>query len=170
MNKGLLRNIVVAINGSQSSVQAAMYGIILSRQYSLNMKAVYVVDTATIKFLTSQNFLVSEEKDSYEVQLKADGKTYLDYVENLASSKGLKIEIELREGSVWTEIINAADECEADMILLGGHEPSDKYANGKRTDPYRSVAVTTRNSIVNYARCPVLVIHKPEIEALFKIL
>lgn len=169
MIKPLLKNIIVAINGTQSSVQAAMYGIMLAKQYSLNMKAVYVVDTATIKFLTSQNFLVSEEKDSYEIDLKRDGKTYLDYVQNLAKSKGVQIETELRSGSVWAEIVNSADESEADLILIGGHESKRKFANSMDTEPRRSTATTTRNSIVNYAHCPVLVIHKPEIEALFKI-
>ena len=102
MNKNpLLKKIIVAINGSESSVQAAMYAIMLSKQYSLALKAVYVVDTATIKFLTNSKFLVSEEKDSYESDLKRDGKTYLEYVKNLAKSKGMEIETELREGSVW---------------------------------------------------------------------
>ena len=85
MNKNpLLKKIIVAINGSESSVQAAMYAVMLAKQYSLALRAVYVVDTATIKFLTSSKFLVSEEKDSYETDLRRDGKTYLEYVKNLA--------------------------------------------------------------------------------------
>lgn len=164
----LLKNIIVAVNGSDSSMQAAMYAIMMAKQYSLNLKAVYVVDTATLKFLTSSNFLVSEEKDSYESDLSHDGKTYLEYVQNLAKSKGLEIQTELRSGSVWAEIIKAADEFSADMILLGGHESKDKF-KAIETAPHRSVAATARSEIVNYAHCPVLVIHKPKIDALFKI-
>lgn len=164
----LLKNIIVAVNGSESSMQAAMYAIMMAKQYSLNLKAVYVVDTATLKFLTSSNFLVSEEKDSYEADLRHDGKTYLEYVKNLAKSKGLEIQTELRDGSVWAEIIKAADEFSADMILLGGHETKDKF-KAMETAPHRSVAATARSEIVNYAHCPVLVIHKPKIDALFKI-
>ena len=102
-----------------------MYAVMLAKQYSLVLRAVYVVDTATIKFLTSSKFLVSEEKDSYETDLRRDGKTYLEYVKNLAKSKGMEIETELREGSVWAEIIKAADDFSADMILLGGRFESD---------------------------------------------
>lgn len=169
MSNLLLNRILVAINGSQSSVQAAMYGIMLAKQYSLELKAVYVVDTATIKFLTSQKFLVTEEKNSFENDLKRDGNTYLEYIRNLAKSKGVKIEVELREGSVWAEIVEAASQWESDMILIGGHEAKDKLVKSVDKEPCRSVAATTRSSIVSYAHCPVLVIHKPEIEALFKI-
>ncbi len=169
MNKNpLLKKIIVAINGSESSVQAAMYAIMLAKQYSLALKAVYVADTDTVKFLTSSKLLVTEEKESYENDLKRDGKTYLEYVKNLAKSKGIEIETELRQGSVWAEIIKAADEVSADMILLGGHESKDRLkVIESRTR--RSVAATARSEIVNYAHCPVLVIHKPQIEALFKI-
>lgn len=169
MNKNpLLKKIIVAINGSESSVQAAMYAIMLAKQYSLALKAVYVADTDTVKFLTSSKLLVTEEKESYENDLKRDGKTYLEYVKNLAKSKGIEIETELRQGSVWAEIIKAADEVSADMILLGGHESKDRL-KVIESRARRSVAATARSEIVNYAHCPVLVIHKPQIEALFKI-
>ncbi|MDE5897854.1 MAG: universal stress protein [Treponemataceae bacterium] len=168
MSKPLLKTIVVAINGSQSSIQAAMYGIILAKQHSLRMKAVFVVDTATIKYLTNYKFFAAEERDAYETDLQNDGNKYLEYVLNLAKSKGVKIDTELRSGSVWTEIIHAADEAHADMILIGGHHNAD----GSYIAPHsghRSVISIARSEIVEYAHCPVLVIHKPEIEALFKI-
>lgn len=169
MSKPFLKNIIVAVNGTQSSVQAAMYSIILAKQYNLSVKAVFVVDTATIKFLTNSRFLVSDEKNSFEEDLKRDGKNALDYVSSLAKSKGVKLETELRSGSVWAEIINAADEYEADMIIMGGHESKSKMVQSLDASPHRSVAATARSEIVKYAHCPVLVVHKPEMEALFKV-
>ena len=79
MAKPLIKNILVAINGSQSSIQAAMYGIILAKQNDFNMKVVYVVDTATIKFLTASKLFINEEKESYEV----DGKVLLRFIKVL---------------------------------------------------------------------------------------
>ena len=163
MAKPLIKNILVAINGSQSSIQAAMYGIILAKQNDFNMKVVYVVDTATIKFLTASKLFINEEKESYEADLNSDGKKYLEYVTSLAKSKGVIIETELRTGSVYTEVVNAADAFEADMILIGGNN-SFKPESGRH-----SIQATARSEIVNFAHCPVLVIHKPEIEGLFKI-
>ena len=92
MGKPFLKKILVAINGTHSSVLAAMYGIILAKQYQLKMKVVFVVDTATIKYLINFKFLVSDEKDAYKNDLKKDGQNYLDYVVNLARTKGVKIE------------------------------------------------------------------------------
>ena len=167
MGKPFLKKILVAINGTHSSVPAAMYGIILAKQYQLKMKVVFVVDTATIKYLINFKFLVSDEKDAYKNDLKKDGQNYLDYVVNLARTKGVKIEPELREGSVSSEVITAADEFGSDLILVGGHNDPGSYIQGNQTK--KSSAVTVRNEIVNYAHCPVLVVHKQDVEELFKI-
>lgn len=168
MSKSFIKNIVVAINGSHSSVQAAMYAVIMAKQYACKVKFVYVVDIATIEFLRKCNFLVADEKNSYETDLTNNGKTYLDYAVNLALSKGVQADSELRKGSVVSELISAADEVKADMILLGGHETKENYIQ-KETIRH-NVQATSRSEIVKFAHCPVLVIHKPDIEALFKIL
>ena len=117
--------------------------------------------------MASSNFFVDEEKDYYLESLRKDGKTYLNYAENLAKSKGLVVETELREGSVWSEIIKSADESNTDMILIGGHENNNMISGS--IENRKSFAATARSEIATFAHCPVLIIHKPEIEALFKI-
>lgn len=168
MSKPLIKNILVAVDGSKASIQAAKYGIILAKQYKFSLKAVFVVDTATLKFLTSSRFFVTEESQSYELNLREDGKKYLDYVSNLAKTKGLKIETELLEGTVWSEIVKSADAFHADLILLGGKQvKQNNYAEGltKRI----STKVTVRNEVSDLAHCPVVQVHKPEVEDLFKL-
>mgnify|MGYP003299173207 FL=1 len=118
MIKPLFNNILVVINGSEASIQAAQYGVLMARLYRCDMKAIYVVDTATLKELTISKFFVSEESSEYEKSLTEDGKRYLNYVENLAKAKGIKIETELRKGSVWSEVIAYADDSKSDLILL----------------------------------------------------
>ena len=122
MIKPLFNNILVVINGSEASIQAAQYGVLMARLYRCDMKAIYVVDTATLKELTISKFFVSEESSEYEKSLTEDGKRYLNYVENLAKAKGIKIETELRKGSVWSEVIAYADDSKSDLILLGEHK------------------------------------------------
>ena len=61
MIRPLYRNVLVLINGSESSIYAAKYGILMSKLYRCNLKAIYVVDTATLKQLTLNKFFVSEE-------------------------------------------------------------------------------------------------------------
>ncbi|MBR1723087.1 MAG: universal stress protein, partial [Treponema sp.] len=125
MIKPLLQKIIVAVNGSQSSVHAAMYGIMLSKQYKCTLKAVYVVDISTLKQLTMSRIFIEEESNEYEIRLEEDGRRYLSYLEKMANEKGVKIETELKKGAVWSELIKSAEDFDADLILVGGREFSD---------------------------------------------
>ncbi|MCR5045600.1 MAG: universal stress protein [Treponema sp.] len=168
MIKALVKNVLVAINGSQSSIHAAMYGIILAKQYHFNLKFIYVVDTATLKRLTIGKFLIKEESDTFESNLHSDGEKYLDYVTSLAKKKGVKAEAELREGSVWVEVVKAADAFGAKLILLGGH-PSRYAVTGKVSDDSTIFSKTDKDIILN-ANCSTLVVYEPKIEELYRIL
>jgi len=167
MNKPLFNRIVVAVNGSQSSIHAAMYGILMAKTYHLEMKIVYVVDVATIKQLTLSKFFVADERETYEANLTADGDRYLTYVGDLAKSKSVNAELELRKGAVWSEIITVADEYRADLILLGGRESDTGYETG--TAAHRNVVSASRSEIISSAHCSVLVVKQKDIEQLFKI-
>ena len=96
MARTFFKKVIVAVNGRLSSIHASMYAIMMARTYNLSLKFVYVVDTATIKYLTMNKLL--------------------------AASKGVKADTELRNGGVFTEIIKVAEEYESDLILLGGRE------------------------------------------------
>lgn len=73
MIKPLVKNVLVAVNGSEASIHALMYGIILAKQQHINLKAVFVVDTATLKQLTLTKFFVADESENYEENLITDG-------------------------------------------------------------------------------------------------
>lgn len=167
MIKPLVKNILVAINGSESSVHAVMYGIIMAKSYHLNIKFVYVVDTATIKRLTLSKFLVQDENAAFEANLRADGEKYLDYAVQLAKQKGVKAERELREGSIWVEVVSAATAFDAKLILLGGR-PSRFAVTGQAADESAVFSRTDKEIILN-SNCSTLVVYEPKIEQLFRI-
>ena len=166
MIKPLIQKVVVAVNGSEQSIHAAMYGILLSKQYKCELKAIYVVDTSTLKQLTMSKFFYEEESRHYEQRLEDDGKRYLSYLEKLAKEKGVKIETELKKGAIWSELIKAAEDFGANLILLGGKEhPNDTAQNSVRHDKMS----VTNAEIIGSASCNVLVVREPDIEKLFKI-
>ena len=165
MIKPLFQNIIVAVNGSEQSIHAAMYAILMAKLYKSHIKVVYVVDTATLKKLTLSKFFVSDESVSYEKNLSDDGYRYLSYVADLAKSKGIEIDTELRKGAVWSEIITAADEAKAGLILLGGN-PAIANFDGKIKHDATSMA---NSEIIGSANCSVLVVREPKIEQLFKL-
>ena len=164
MGKSFFKKIIVAVNGNQSSIHTAMYAIMMARNYNISLKFVYVIDTATIKYLSMNKFIISEEKTEFEEQLKIDGENCINYVVHLAKSKGVTPEQEVRCGGVFTEIIKAAEEFDADLILLGGN---DQDVN-KKGIKY-SVLSRDQSEVLANSKCPVMIVQKPGIEDQFKI-
>lgn len=160
MIKPLFQKILILINGSESSIHAAQYGILMSKLYRCSTKAIYVVDTATLKQLTLSKIFVAEESFEYEENLKADGMRYLEYVTELAEAKGIKIETELRFGGVWSETVTAADEAETNLILLGGVE-KDRDGDDTLRESYRLILQNTP--------CSVMMVYEKSIEQLYKL-
>jgi nucleotide-binding universal stress UspA family protein len=159
MLKPLFSNIVVSISGSDASILAAKYAIIMSKLYKCWLSAVYVVDIATIRQLTLSKIFIQEESQEYEASLEANGKRYLSFVEELARAKGVKIESELRRGAVYTEILGVAEEKKADLIVLGGWE-KERSARDIISHSHREIMVN--------AKCSVLLVKEPNIDQLYK--
>ncbi|MDR2898097.1 MAG: universal stress protein [Spirochaetaceae bacterium] len=161
MIKPLFQNILINVNSTEASIHAVQYGILMAKLYHCNLKAVYVVDTATLKQLTLNKFFVEEESSEYESNLLSDGAGYLKYVEELAKEKRVPIETEVRKGAIWSEVITAAEEKDAGLILLGGWE--------RDLPDQRDVLSTSYRKILLNARCSVLIVKEKHIEQLYKL-
>jgi nucleotide-binding universal stress UspA family protein len=159
MMKPLFSNIVVAISGSDASILAAKYAVVMAKQYRCRLSAAYVVDTATIRQLTLSKIFIQEESLEYERSLEANGARYLAFVEELAHAKGVKIEREIRRGAVYTEILKVADEKKADLIILGGWE-KDRSARDIISHAHREIMVS--------AKCSVLLVKEPGVDQIYK--
>ena len=159
MTKSLFSNIIVAVTGSDASILAAKYAIVMAKTYRCRLSAVYVVDTDTIRQLTLNKIFVQQESQDYEVSLEANGERYLSFVEELARVKGVKIAKELRRGAVHTEILAAADEKKADLIIMGGWE-RDRSAQDIFSHAHREVMLN--------AACSVLLVKEPDIDQIYK--
>jgi nucleotide-binding universal stress UspA family protein len=156
--KSLIQTVVVAVSGSEASVNAAKYGIIMAKLLRLRLVGVYVVDTATLRELLLSKIFVEDESSEYEKSLEDNGRRYLNYVQDLAAKKGVPMEKIMRRGAISTEIVEAADEVGADIILLGGFEESKSI---------HDVLSRQRREIVRNAKCSVLVVKEPAIDAIF---
>ena len=157
--KPFISNIIVAVTGSDASIMAAKYAIVMAKTYNCRLSVVYVVDTATIKQLMLSKIFIQEESIEYEKNITENGERYLAFVEELARAKGVKIEKEIRRGAVYTEILTAADERKADLIVLGGWE-RDRSA--------RDILGHAQREIMIGAKCSVLLVKEPNIEQMYK--
>ena len=155
----LFQSVVVAVSGSEASINAAKYAIVLAKDYNSRVYAVYVVDTATLKELLLSRIFVEEESADYEKSLEQNGQRYLNYVAELAAKKGVHVEKILRRGSISTEVVEVAEDNHASLILIGGYE--DKGI-------VRDAISRQRREIVKHARCSVLVVREPEIDTMYK--
>jgi nucleotide-binding universal stress UspA family protein len=160
MVKSLFSNILVAISGSGASVSAAKYAIIMAKQYRCRLTAVYVVDTATLKQLTFNKIFIAEESAEYEQSLRVNGERYLSYIKDLAEAKGVRMETELREGAIPTQIAHAAEEINADLIILGGYE------KGRAS---KDVISRAHMDILHVAKSTVLTVKDPNVDILYKM-
>jgi nucleotide-binding universal stress UspA family protein len=157
--KNIFTNLIVAISGSEASISAAKYAILMAKQYQCRLTAAYVIDTATIKQLMMTKIFVPEESVEYEKSLEENGKRYLQFAKELAHAKGLSIETELRRGAISTEIMSCAEERKADGIVLGGWE------KGRTSQSIISVA---HREILYNASCTVIIVKEPLIDQLYK--
>jgi len=157
--KPLISNIITVVTGSDASILAAKYAIVLAKSYKCRLSAVYVVDTATIKQLTLSKIFIQEESAEYEMSLQANGDRYLSFVAELARAKGIDAECAIRKGAIHTEILGIADEKKADLIILGGWE-KDRSAQDIISHSHREIMIQ--------AKCPVLLVKEPDIERIYK--
>jgi len=160
MTKPLFSNIVVAISGSDASILAAKYAIVMAKSYHCNLSAVYVVDTATIRQLALSKIFIQEESVEYEKSLETNGERYLAFVDELAKAKNVKIEREIRKGTVSTEILNVADDKKADVIVLGGWE-KDRSS--------RDIISHSHREIMFNAKCSVFLVKEPNVDRIYKL-
>jgi nucleotide-binding universal stress UspA family protein len=161
MIKPLFQNVLVMINGTEASINAVKYAVLMAKLYRCRVHAVYVVDTATIKQLTLNRIFIEEESIEYEKSLEENGLRYLAYVDEIGKAKGVKIETELRRGAIWSEVIAAADEKKIDAILIGAQQPS----SGEQ----KEVMSPTFKSVLLNSTCSVLVVKEAMVEQLYKL-
>jgi nucleotide-binding universal stress UspA family protein len=156
--KKIFSNLVVAISGSDASIAAMKYAILMAKEYQCRLTAVYVIDTATLKQLTMTRIFVQEESAEYERSLEENGKRYLAFARELGESKGLKLETDLRRGAIYSEILSCAEERKADGILLGGWEKGRSAAE---------IISLSHREIMYNSSCSVIIVKEPLVDQLF---
>ncbi|AGT42979.1 universal stress protein [Treponema pedis] len=161
MIKPLFQNILVIITGSEASINAAKYAILMAKLYRCKVHAIYVVDTATIKQLTLNRIFIEEEGLEYKNSLQETGSRYLSYVHELGAEKNIEVITEITQGSVSAEVLNYADKHKIDAILLACEDA--------QTDNSKDMLAKTFHSILTNSECSLLLVNEKMIEQLYKM-
>ncbi len=114
------KKIIVYVDGSEASITAAMYAIVLAKTTGASLTALYVVNTRALQDLVAARIFLEIEQDEYKQDMEADAFRYLNHVRKLAEKKGLAIETVTASGSINREIKTQVRDLDADLLVIGG--------------------------------------------------
>ncbi|MCG8571851.1 MAG: universal stress protein [Spirochaetes bacterium] len=157
--KPIVKKILVAISGSNSSINASKYAIMLAKTFKWELVALYVIDTSTIKELLLSKIFIEEESDDFEKNLEANGKRYLDYVEELAKNKSVKVKKVLKRGGIASMIMETSTDEDCDLIIMGGWEVNRSK---------RDLISKAHMDLLMDSKKSVLIVKEEEVENLYK--
>ena len=139
-----IRTILVPVDFSECSSRAFGYGVRLARAFGSRILLLHVFDTRII-----ENVFHIHQMDEEAVRAEMEGraKKAFDALCAEPETEGLEMESVRRAGIPAREIVEAARELDADLIVIGAHG-----ATGLQGILYG----TTAEGVVRTAPCPVL--------------
>jgi len=137
--------VVIATDGSTSGRRAVTVALDVARRFEASIHALYVVDE------TQVDGLPEDVHDDVREALEAQADESLDAVETAADQP---VTVAVREGDPATEIIDYADDTDADMVATG-----TRGRHGEHSFIVGSVAETVVRD------CPVPVLTVRQLEA-----
>lgn len=144
-------NILVAIDGSEQSFNAAEYALELAKVYGAKLFAITVSYIPATEGLTQKQVLSKGlVEDGSHAAAQASETWFDNFIQN-AASKGVDLRPELVNSArpVNYVILEYAEEHNIDLIVIGTRG---------RTGFKRLLLGSTASSVVAYAHCAVLVV------------
>jgi len=143
-----IQHILVPHDFSDTAQCALDYALALAEKFAARVTIVHTYEVPLLSY--PEGPAITAELVG---QVQAAAKAALDGV--VARSKGrpgVAVDGDLREGPPWAEIIAAATEGGADLIVIGTH--------GRR-GLSRALLGSVAEKVVRSATCPVLTVHGP---------
>lgn len=137
-----LKKILVAVDFSELARKAVHYGVAFAKQFGAQPILLHVIEP----------YPLVPEMDPVESESIREAKQDLDKL-RVEICQTIPCQTVLRTGEPQLEIISAANELEADLIILGTHG---------RSGLARVLLGGTAEKVVRHAGCPVLVVREHE--------
>lgn len=149
MSSAPFLDMLVYLDGSEGSMSALMYSIMLAKNTGARLHAVYVVNSKALGDLVLSHIFIDEEKSEYLQDLKKDAERHLRHARKLALQKGVEIETCELEGAPHSEVMKYIKERHIDLLVLG---PVNMIRS-------RREELTSENDrMLRTCPCPVLVV------------
>jgi universal stress protein A len=147
-----IKKILVPVDFSECSKKALRYGIQLAREFCATVDVLYVVPP----YYAYDPCCVAEN-ERIEKELRVNGEQKLAAMVLQQIPQGLPVETFVRNGRPATEIVEAAGELGADLIVISTHG---------HTGLRHALMGSTAENVVRHAPCPVLTVREKEHEFL----
>lgn len=149
-----IHRILIAVEDSPYSEEAVHYGVLLAKNLGSKITLVHV-DEIPISSPYSADPLLNESPviipELMHIQEEASKALFKKIKEKYGS--GVNLDTVTKIGRAQDEILSVADDCKADMIILGTHG---------RTGFDHFISGSVSESVARKAKCPVLIIPNPE--------
>ena len=149
-----IHRILIAVDDSSYSDQAVNYGVLLAKNLGSKITLVHV-DEIPISSPYSADPLLNESPamipELMHIQEEASKLLFIKIKEQHGDV--VELSTVTRIGRIQDEILSVADDCKADMIILGTHG---------RTGFDHFISGSVSESVARKAKCPVLIIPNPE--------
>ena len=139
----IISKMLVAIDGSDVSMDAANYAIFISKEYNAELFALHVIRADVDLF-------GPHETSEFMTKMRNEGEKYLDKVIHKATEKNIQIKTEIIASiNIAGGIVDYAEENDINLIVIG-----TRGLSGFKKLLLGSVAT----HVITYAHCPVLVV------------
>ena len=145
--KTIFSKILIAIDGSDASMDAADYAIFISKQHNAELYALHVIHPADADLFGSTGEMTTAAY--YIIDMNKEAQKYLDKVKLKANEKNIQIKTEIiASTNTAGGIVDYAEDKDVDLIVIGTRGKS-----GVKKILLGSVA----SGVVTYSHCPVMV-------------
>jgi nucleotide-binding universal stress UspA family protein len=138
-SKQIIHSILVAVDGSETSSNAAKMAIDLSKKFGANLIALHIVPP-NLRF----------NKEMFDIA-NQNGQKIVNEVREKAVAKGVDVQTEVISDviSITKVIVDYAEENDVNLIVLG-----TRGISGIK----RLLLGSTASGVVTYSHCPVMVV------------
>ena len=141
--KPIFSKILIAIDGSDASMDAADYATAISQRYNAELYALHVIHADV-------DLYGPHETSEFTRNMRNEGEKYLNKVNVKANEKDIQIKTEIISSrDISGGILDFAEENNIDLIVIGTRG---------RSGFKRLLLGSVASHVVTYAHCPVLVV------------
>ncbi|MFN3527919.1 MAG: universal stress protein [Candidatus Altarchaeaceae archaeon] len=144
----MFKKILLAVDGSEESKLAESYAVELAKKFDSSITIINVVDISLI-YISGKDEKIEISDSKIREILKAESGKMLNEIKERLEKEVKEVNIVIRFGKPWNEIVEESKNY--DLIVMGSRG---------LTGIKRILIGSNAESVLRYAKCPVLVVKK----------